>query len=108
MSDDEFRLDGNPPTPPKPERREWPPWFNGDAKSSPATHRKRVWRGLHPLGQEIGPEDQTCGGCRHRISTTTRGYRVAFPKCAKSQQSDGKATDCLSKWRACVLFQPRA
>jgi len=79
---------------------DWPPWFR-PSKYAP-TQARNVARGCHPMGAMLGPEDETCGSCRH---VERHEYSSTYIKCAVSRQSKAPATDIRLKWRACERWE---
>lgn len=77
----------------------WPSWFR-PSKHQP-TAARNVAMGSHPLGGELGPLGETCGGCLHLHP------RGRFLKCRKTTMSSCTASDVRAKWRACFQFQSR-
>jgi len=84
----------------------WPGWFcspDGPGKTIPKAHSKRVRQGLHPLGQELGPEGSTCKTCEHMRRIRYKAGK--YNKCDKAKWTHGPATDLKLRWRGCALFK---
>lgn len=79
---------------------EWPSWYR------PSKYRRtanlRVLQGRHPMGENLGPEGSTCGGCKHLFS---QHYASTYHKCEISKQTKGPATDIRKKWRGCEKWE---
>ncbi len=82
---------------------EWPGWFT-PSKHQP-TCARNVTRGLHPTGVTLGPADQTCGSCEHRVQ---RIWSRAYWKCGRGKMTRCVASDIRMKWRACMMWEPEA
>jgi hypothetical protein len=78
----------------------WPEWFT-PGSTTPATHKARVRKGLHPLGGRLSASTSaTCGNCAHLRRVTTRSGKT-FNKCAMGTATAGPATDLRLGWRGC-------
>lgn len=113
MPDEQTRLFGLPPVllgQPDPTPEPWPAWFAGDANCTPATHRDRVRRGLHPLGARLAAEGHpghghACRDCAH--SALLGHHDRAFHKCDLIRRTHGPGTDLRLKWAACIRWEAR-
>ncbi|MEM9414967.1 MAG: hypothetical protein AAGA29_05745 [Planctomycetota bacterium] len=83
----------------------WPEWFT-PGKTTPACHKARVQRGMHPLGLPLlntgGEGPERCGNCAHRCTISMGG---TYHKCALVQNTNGPATDLRCKWAACMSYR---
>ena len=88
----------------EPVLRKFPSWYT-PSKNRSHLEGSRVLRGLHPTGDPLGPESETCGSCAHRV---TRGYGSKYHKCSLRPITGGPATDIRIKWRACARWSATA
>lgn len=77
----------------------WPSWFTA-GKTTPATHKDNVRRGLHPLWIRLHPDEtKRCKTCAHAVK---RQWAGTYWKCGTlAVQTKGPGTDLRLKWRAC-------
>lgn len=76
-----------------------PGWFGAGT----ATQRANVLRGLHPMGDRLGPDGSTCGECVHLSAVEYHDGR--YLKCAMVRSTRGPGTDIRRKWRGCRQFR---
>lgn len=86
---------GKPVKPP-----EYPEWFTV-GKWTPRTHVQNAGRGLHPMGNKLGPESSRCGTCSHAHSSH---WRSKYKKCDLVKNTNGPGTDIRFKWRGCEFW----
>ena len=72
----------------------WPAWFAVN-KTTPAIHKDRVARGLHPMGLPLAGNGETCGSCANIVQNRCKYYKCRLHNTA------GPATDIRMKWPAC-------
>ena len=51
-----------------------------------------------------GPEDETCGTCRHLVA---HGYRRTYYKCLLRGDTRSATTDLRLRWPACAKWEGR-
>lgn len=56
--------------------------------------------GLHPLGQSLAGNDETCGSCQFVKGRT-------YKKCSLMANTAGPGTDTRLKWAACSMWRIR-
>lgn len=66
-------------------------------------NRRKIARGMHPLGAPLANHDGTCGNCAFAQRTWT-GNR--YLKCSQFRTNSAE-TDVRAKWPACVAWRPR-
>lgn len=75
------------------------------------TLRQRAFlaAGVHPAtGGRLGPEDETCGTCAHRV-VVEHGYRrLRWHKCELVSLSHCATSDIRVGWPACASWERRA
>lgn len=76
----------------------WPKWFN--AKTASAAQKRRVLRGLHPTGRELGPGGR-CKTCRHLVRNQQANV---YLKCNldRARWTGGNGTDIRAGWPGCA------
>jgi len=93
----------DPDAPKAPLASAWPEWFTA-GKTTPATHKDNVRRGLHPFGIRLHRNASLrCKTCRHAKRHRWGG---TYWKCATLPvQTKGPGTDLRLKWRACQRWE---
>lgn len=79
----------------------FPDWFHY-GKSTPASQKRRVLAGLHPMGNRLSDNPASrCGNCKHLIR---KRYSKVYHKCNLYIDTNGPASDIRVKWLGCAQW----